>query len=164
MRSEDSPLSSADEVSFRTARPDDAEKVFDITRASIAGLSRGRYSPAQIENWMGERTPRFYQELIARGRMTVCLRGDIVVGFVDVEPGEVTRLFLLPEAAGAGLGQQLLDIGVAQARLGHSGPIRLEATLNAEAFYQRYGFRSTGRGQFSHGLGGEPIEIVYMEL
>ncbi|MDA9529269.1 GNAT family N-acetyltransferase [Bradyrhizobium sp. CCBAU 25338] len=157
-------MSADSEVSFRAARPDDAETVFNITKASIAGLSRGCYSQAQIENWMGERTPRFYEDLITRGRMTVGLRNGIVVGFVDAEPGEVTRLFVLPEAAGSGLGQRLLDIGVAQARLGHDGPIRLEATINAEAFYRRYGFRSTGRGQFSHGLGGEPIEIVHMEL
>ncbi|PIS99520.1 acetyltransferase [Bradyrhizobium nitroreducens] len=155
---------STDDVSFRPARPDDAETVFNITKASIAGLAQGCYSPLQIENWMGERTPRFYEDLIAKGRMTVCLRNDVVVGFVDAEPGEVTRLFILPEAAGSGLGQRLLDIGVVQARLGHTGPIRLEATINAEGFYRRYGFRSTGRGQFSHGLGGEPIEIVYMEL
>ncbi|MBR0779861.1 GNAT family N-acetyltransferase [Bradyrhizobium iriomotense] len=154
----------ADDISFRPACPDDAETIFDITKASIAGLSRGCYSPAQIENWMGERTPRFYEELIAKGRMTVCLRNDIVIGFVDAEPGEVTRLFVLPGAAGSGVGQRLLEIGVAQARLGQSGPIRLEATINAEAFYRRYGFRSTGRGQFSHGLGGAPIEIIHMEL
>lgn len=157
-------MSADNELSFRTARPDDAETVFNITKASIAGLARGCYSAAQIENWMGERTPRFYEDLIAKGRMTVCLRNGVVVGFVDTEPGEVTRLFVLPEAAGSGLGQRLLDIGVVQARSGHNGPIRLEATINAEAFYRRYGFRSTGRGQFSHGLGGEPIEIVYMEL
>ncbi|WP_456619024.1 MULTISPECIES: N-acetyltransferase family protein [unclassified Bradyrhizobium] len=152
------------EVSFRAARRDDAETVFNITKASIAGLAQGCYSPAQIENWMGERTSRFYEDLIAKGRMTVCLRDGVVVGFVDAEPGEVTRLFVLPEAAGAGLGLRLLDIGVAQARAGHGGPVRLEATINAEAFYRRYGFRTTGRGHFSHGLGGEPIEIVYMEL
>lgn len=157
-------MSTDDHVSFRAARPDDAETVFNTTKASMAGLARGCYSPAQIENWMGERTPRFYEDLIAKGRMTVCLRDGVVVGFVDAEPGEVTRLFVLPEAAGAGLGLRLLDIGVAQARSGHGGPIRLEATINAEAFYRRYGFRSTGRGHFSHGLGGEPIEIVYMEL
>lgn len=152
------------EVSFRAARRDDAQTVFNITKASIAGLAQGCYSPAQIENWMGERTSRFYEDLIAKGRMTVCLRDGVVVGFVDAEPGEVTRLFVLPEAAGAGLGQRLLDIGVTQARAGHGGPVRLEATINAEAFYRRYGFRTTGRGHFSHGLGGEPIEIVYMEL
>ncbi|WP_439368036.1 N-acetyltransferase family protein [Bradyrhizobium sp. PMVTL-01] len=154
----------ADDICFRPARLDDAETVFEITKASIAGLSRGCYSPAQVENWMGDRTPRFYEELIAKGRMSVCVRNDVVIGFVDAEPGEVTRLFVLPAAAGSGVGQRLLDIGVAQARLGHSGPIRLEATINAESFYRRYGFRSMGRGQFSHGLGGEPIEIIHMAL
>jgi GNAT superfamily N-acetyltransferase len=152
------------DFSFRAARLEDAETIFNITKASIGGLAGASYSRNQIENWMGERTPAFYQELIAAGRMTVCLRADAVVGLVDAEPGEVTRLFLLPEAARIGLGRRLLDIGIAQARLGHSGPIRLEATINAEGFYRKYGFRSIRRGYFSHGLGGDPIEIVHMEF
>lgn len=77
---------------------------------------------------------------------------------------EVTRLFILPEAAGVGLGRRLLEIGIAQARLGYSGSIKLEATINAEGFYRKYGFRSAGRGYFSRGLGGGPVEIVHMEL
>lgn len=149
---------------FRAARSEDAEVVHWITKASIAGLARASYSRSQIENWMGERTPAFYKEIIAKGAMTVCLRDSVVVGFVDAEPGEVTRLFILPEAAGLGLGRRLLEIGIERARLGHSGPIRLEATINAEGFYQKHGFRSLGRGVFSHGLGGEPIEVVHMEL
>ncbi|WP_454624646.1 N-acetyltransferase family protein [Bradyrhizobium cenepequi] len=153
-----------DDFSFRAARRDDAATVFNITQASIRGLAGAAYSPAQLENWMGERTPAFYEELIARGRMTICLRSGVAVGFVDAEPGEVTRLFVLPETAGSGIGRRLLEIGIAQARLGHNGPIRLEATINAEGFYRKCGFRSVGRGSFSHGLGGEPIEIVHMEL
>jgi predicted N-acetyltransferase YhbS len=153
-----------DDFSFRTARREDAETVFNVTQASIGGLARASYSRTQIENWMGERTPAFYEELITRGRMIVCLRDGIVVGFVDAEPGEVTRLFVLPEVAGFGIGRRLLGIGIAQARLGHSGSIRLEATINAEAFYRKCGFRSIATGYFSHGLGGEPIEIVHMEL
>ena len=153
-----------EDVSFRPARPEDAETIFKITMASIGGLAGAAYSRNQIENWMGERTPTFYEELMAKGRMTVCLRNGVVVGFVDAEPGEVTRLFMLPEAAGLGLGRRLLEIGIAQARLGHGGPIKLEATINAEGFYQRHGFRSMGRGYFSHGIGGVPIEIVHMQL
>lgn len=87
-----------------------------------------------------------------------------MVAFVDAEPGEVTRLFLLPEAAGAGLGRRLLEIGIEKARLGHDGPIKVESTVNAQGFYQRHGFRPVGTGFFSHGLGGDPIEIVHMEL
>lgn len=149
---------------FRAACRADAEHLFSVTKASIAGLGRSSYSPTQIDRWMGERTPAFYEELIAKGRMTVCLRDGVVVGFVDAEPGEVTRLFVLPEVAGVGLGRRLLEIGIKQARLGHSGSIRLEATINAEGFYQKHGFQSVTRGHFSHGLGGEPIEIVHMEL
>lgn len=153
-----------DDFSFRAARREDAEAVFNLTKASIGGLAGTSYSPAQLENRMGERTPAFYEALIAKGRMTVCERGGVAVGFVDAEPGEVTRLFILPEPAGLGLGRRLLAIGIDQARLGHSGPVKLEATINAEGFYQRCGFRSIGRGHFSHGLGGEPVEIVHMEL
>jgi ribosomal protein S18 acetylase RimI-like enzyme len=157
-------MTSDGECCFRPARHEDAETVFNITKASVSGLARASYSKDQIDNWMGERTPAFYQALIAKGRMTVCQRDGVVVGFVDAEPGEVTRLFVLPEAAGVGLGRRLLDIGITQARLGHGGPIRLEATINAEGFYRKCGFRSIRRGLFSHGLGGEPIEIVHMEL
>nr|WP_245176178.1 GNAT family N-acetyltransferase [Cupriavidus sp. AcVe19-6a] len=96
--------------------------------------------------------------------MNVCLLDDAVIGFVDAEPGEVTRLFVLPEAAGAGLGRRLLEIGIEQARVNHSGPIRVEATINAVGFYLKHGFKVLKRGYFSHGLGGEPIEIVQMEL
>ena len=152
------------ELSFRPARREDAETVLNITKASIGGLAGASYSPDQLENWMGERTPAFYEELIAKGRMTVCQCEGVVVGFVDAVPGEVTRLFVLPEAAGIGLGRRLLEIGTAQARLGYSGPIRLEATINAEGFYRKCDFRSMGRGFFSHGLGGEPVEIVHMEM
>jgi len=149
---------------FRPARPEDAEAVFNVTKASIGGLAGDAYSRAQIDNWMGARTPGFYEDLIAKGRMNVCVLDDAVIGFVDVEPGEVTRLFVLPEAAGVGLGRRLLEIGIEQARIDHDGSIRVEATINAEGFYLKRGFRMLTRGYFSHGFGGEPIEIVHLEL
>ncbi|WP_421990748.1 GNAT family N-acetyltransferase [Roseococcus sp.] len=151
-------------VAFRPARAGDGEAVFEVTRASVAGLARHHYSGQQIAGWMGDRTPAYYEGLIGLGNMVVAeCEGDIV-GFVDAEPGEVTRLFVLPGASGTGLGRRLLEVGIARARSGHSGPIRLESTVNAEAFYRRHGFERVGTGIFSHGLGGDAIEIVHMEL
>ena len=96
--------------------------------------------------------------------MTVAETAGSIVAFVDAEPGEVTRLYVLPDAAGKGLGKRLLGLGIAAASRGHDGPIRLEATVNAEPFYRRHGFTAIERGYFSHGLGGEPVEIVHMEM
>jgi GNAT superfamily N-acetyltransferase len=149
---------------LRPARGDDGAAVFEVTRRAIGALAKDHYSPEQIDRWMGERTPAFYEAVIAGGCMVVADRAGAVIGFVDAEPGELTRLFVLPEVAGAGLGARLLKVGVEIARLGHCGPIRVEATLNAESFYRRHGFRRIGVADFSHGLGGARIEIVLMEL
>lgn len=151
-------------ITFRPARAGDGQATFDVTWRSVAGLATGHYSPDQIAGWMGRRTPEFYEGLIAEGRMVVAERDGTVVAFVDAEPGEVTRLFVLPGEAGGGLGRRLLAIGIETARRGHDGPVRLEATINAADFYRRHGFREVGRGHFSHGLGGDPIEIIHMEL
>lgn len=152
------------DIQYRPARAGDGQTLFDITLASVRALAKRHYAPDQLLHWMGKRDAAFYEGLIALGRVTIAERDGVAVGFVDATPGEVTRLFLLPDAAGKGLGAALLRKGIAAARDGHDGPIRLEATINAERFYQRHGFRSLQRGHFSHGLGGDPIEIVHMEL
>lgn len=158
------PMRSNPEVIIRPARTGDGGAIFEITRRSVTVLAQRHYSADQIGGWMGQRTPDFYENLIAKGRMVIAERDGIPIGFVDAEPGELTRLFVLPEAAGAGIGKQLLDIGTRIARAGHEGPIKVEATINAEAFYRHHGFDTIKRGLFSHGLGGEQIEIVHMEL
>jgi GNAT superfamily N-acetyltransferase len=66
--------------------------------------------------------------------MVVAEQDGVVVGFVDSEPGELTRLFIVPSAVGQGLGKRLLEIGIQQARVGYQGAIRVEATLNAISF------------------------------
>jgi GNAT superfamily N-acetyltransferase len=162
--SNEMPMMGHDDLVLRAARAGDGQAVFDVTRRSVAGLSANHYSAEQISGWMGERTPAFYEDLIAKGRMVVVEREATIVAFVDAVPGEVTRLFILPDAAGMGLGSRLLKIGIEKARLGHEGPVKLEATLNAEGFYRRHGFKASGRGRFSHRLGGEFIEIVHMML
>jgi GNAT superfamily N-acetyltransferase len=150
-------------VIFRKARSGDGAAVFALTHKSIAALAKDYYSSEQIAGWMGERTPAFYDEMIAKGRMVVVERDGVVFGFVDAEPGELTRLFVSPEEAGGGFGARLLAAGIEAARFGTEGPVRVEATLNAEGFYRRHGFRTLGHASFSHGLGGPRIEVVLME-
>lgn len=152
------------DIAIRPARESDAEAMLEITARSVEGLAKAHYSPAQIKLWTEGRTPEYYRAAIGKGRAHVAEQGGRVVGFVDSEPGELTRLFILPEAAGKGLGARLMEVGLAEAKRGHAGgPLRIEATRNAVPFYEKFGFRVTGHGTFTRGEGNPPIEIVKME-
>ncbi|WP_249808829.1 GNAT family N-acetyltransferase, partial [Bradyrhizobium sp. 174] len=131
---------------------------------SAQGLAITHYKPEQLEGWMGERTAKYYEDVIAAGTTIIAEQNGEVLGFVDSVPGEVTRLFVLPKASGRGIGERLLKAGLEAAAKEHPGPIKIESTLNAQRFYERHGFRAIQKGYFSHGLGGDPIEIVLMEM
>jgi predicted GNAT family N-acyltransferase len=151
-------------IVLRPARQGDGQSVFDVTWLSAKGLATSHYSAEEIAGWMGERNAAYYEELISHGRMVVAEENGVIVGFVDAEPGELTRLFVLPSASGFGLGGRLLKVGLEQARRDHEGPIKLEATLNAVGFYERHGFCKKGEGYATHTLGGASLAIVQMEL
>ena len=152
------------EIVLRPASPGDGQSLFDVTARSIQELGKLHYSNEQLAGWMGERTVDYYEAMIEKGKAFIAEENGEILGFVDADPGEVTRLFLLPEAAGRGLGARLLKLGVEVAAKGHAGPVRVESTLNAQRFYERHGFKPIRTGYFSHGIGGDPIEIVLMEM
>ncbi len=57
-----------------------------------------------------------------------------------------------------------MDLGLPIVRRGHVGPVILEATANAEQFYQKFGFVTVGCGYFLHGVTKTPpMEIEKME-
>ncbi len=151
------------DIVLRPARASDAQAMLEITARSVEGLAKAHYTPAQIKLWTEGRTADYYAAAIAKGRAHVAEQGGKVVGFVDSEIGELTRLFILPGVAGKGLGARLMEVGLAEAKRGHVGPIRIEATRNAVPFYEKFGFKVTGHGTFTRGEGNPPIEIVKME-
>ena len=153
-----------DSILLPPARRGDGRSLYELTWASVKGLAQNHYSPEVIANWMDQRSAAYYENLIDRGRLIVAEQRAVIVGFVDAEPGELTRLFILPSVAGSGLGKRLLQVGIELARREHNGPVRVEATLNAVNFYKKHGFKILASGHASHTVGGPLISIVLMEL
>ena len=151
-------------ITFRPARAGDGTAAYHVTWSSVRELGRGSYSPHQLEIWMGSRTPVWHENLITNGDMIVAERSGKIVGFVHTVPGEINRLFVLPDTAGKGLGKRLLEIGIENARKGHSGPIKLVSLLNAVGFYERLGFRVLERGYYPPEVADGAAEMIKMEF
>ena len=132
-------------ISIRPARPRDANKIHELHTASVRTLCGSHYSTDIIEAWLADRTPAGYLPAIQRGVLFVAERHERILGFGHFAPGEVVALFVDPAVARQGLGRALLAHAMTHARENWSGPVRLEATLNARRFYESAGFRQVGR-------------------
>ncbi|MGB5870037.1 MAG: GNAT family N-acetyltransferase [Albidovulum sp.] len=150
-------------ITLRSGQPGDGRTLFEVTGAAV-DLAASHYPPEVIANWMHNRSPAYYEERLSTGHIVIAERGGAALGFVQAVPGEVTRLFVRPEAAGQGLGARLLALGVKLACDGAPRAITLEATLNAQAFYERLGFVADRQGWYSGANDGVPVAVVYMHL
>lgn len=95
---------------------------------------------------------RYLTDPEADGRLFLARRDDRVVGFVyfqwrTADTAEVKRLYVRPEARGAGLGRSLMEALIDGARQGgcstlvlHSGP----HSKAAQSLYVELGFEHTG--------------------
>jgi putative acetyltransferase len=118
------------ETVIRPAREADVEQIFRVHSDSIRALCRERYAEREIAAWIA-----FLAEW----------QGQIV-GFGQLDPrrGEIEACYVAPEAVGSGIGAALLHRMEEEAqRRGHA-VVHLNATLNAESFYARMGYRWLG--------------------
>ncbi|MBN1201646.1 MAG: GNAT family N-acetyltransferase [Anaerolineae bacterium] len=149
-------------LTVRIARRADAPAIHEVHTASTTRLWASHYAPNLIEQWIKNRTPEGYYPGIDRREMYVCEINGQVIGFGHAVPGEIAAIFVHPAHIRQGIGTLLLLYGLALARRDHPGPIRLQATLNAQAFYEHFGFKATKHTSVpGHGI---KLPVVEMEL
>jgi len=147
---------------IRRATPADSEAIYRVHRDSVERLCGAHYDARQIAMWLDGRTPGVYLAAIERGQLWVAER-DGIVGFVEVDGHELSKLFVAGEHSGGGVGARLLEVALDAIAAAGAPLAYLEATLTAVAFYERHGFHITGNGFFSRGNSSVRIEIVKME-
>jgi GNAT superfamily N-acetyltransferase len=148
-------------LTIRPATRGDAPAIHDLHTASVTRVCATHYTPEQVRAWLANRAPEGYYKGIDHGEMFVCEAGGVVLGFGHAVPGEVVALYVHADWVRHGVGTALLSHGLQMACRGHAGPIRVVATLNAQSFYEKHGFREVRRSAMPRN--GVEIPVVEME-
>lgn len=136
---------------IRTAGWADAPALFEVHRLAVQTHCTPHYEPIHMERWFEGRGPDIYGPWLDEGRIWLAEEEERIVGFCGAVPGEITLLFVHPNRGGRGIGRGLMRYAMAQAATGHSGPLTVVATLNAVAFYERFGFKAMALESFTRG-------------
>jgi len=128
---------------IRELAGDDVERVGAIWLA--ASLRAHDFVPAEF--WRTDHRV-MVGEILPRARGFVHLTGESIDGFITIQDGSVGCLFVDPPHQRRGIGQALLD----RVKREH-GTLRLNVyaqNAGARRFYEREGFRETGRSTCPH--------------
>lgn len=147
-------------VTIRPYRHGDDRAILEVHRAAVRGLAAGDYPSDLLEEW----SPPVTDERVARAeatretsreRLLLAVASAEVIGFggFDVDTGEVTAVYVKPDAAGQGLGAALLDAIESRATEDGFVELWLESSLNAAGFYEARGYRREGDGEHRMGSG-----------
>jgi GNAT superfamily N-acetyltransferase len=134
------------ETVVRPAQESDVEAIFRVHGDSIRVLCRERYGEREIAAWIAFRPPEAYRTAFASRELFVAERRGEIVGFGQLDPrrGEIEACYVAPAKIGSGIGAALLGRMEEEARRRGHAVVRLNATLNAERFYERMGYRRLG--------------------
>jgi GNAT superfamily N-acetyltransferase len=140
----------------------DRETIFGLHVDSVTHLCVGHYSQAAIDSWFVGRTSDNYTGAIEYGGVWLAKHGAEPVGFVEVFPGMISMMFVGAAFAGKGIGGKLMHFALERATEEAGLVVSLESTLNAQVFYERYGFQKVGDGKLYRASGVE-LPTVLME-
>jgi putative acetyltransferase len=148
----------------RPAGVSDVDGIWRVHNESIRVLCRDRYGPREIAAWIAFRPPEAYRAALASRTLLVAEREEEIVGFGQFDParGEIEACYVSPDAVNRGVGSDLVVRMEEQARATGHAVVRLNATLNAETFYARLGYRRLGPAIHRVGAAVE-LDCIRME-
>lgn len=149
-------------IIIRRATTNDAAAIASVHMASIRGLAATHYSAAQIASWSAGKHPHVYERARADGEvMFVALVDSTLVGFGGRFGDEIRAVYVAPNHTRRGIGRRLLLALETDGRAHGETALRLDASLNAVAFYAAQGYREHEHAVHPLRAGGE-LQCVRM--
>lgn len=150
---------------IRVAETSDYKEMDAVFRASAKALCIKEYGSQTIEAWAGEAKPeRFVHSAEEGSEQYVTLLGGKVVCFgeLNIEKQLLLSLFVSPEHAGKGVGQEMIEFLLGKARSAGVKVLRVDSSVNAAKFYARNDFIEKSKSEFAT-QSGVVLESVKME-
>lgn len=142
--------------SVEDARPEDAGEMLAVHRAAVRGTAVAAYDQPVLDAWAplpitSAQVDALSRRLADGEEVAVVARtpaGEIVgFGSIVAAASELRAVYVAPAAGGRGVGRALLDRLVDKALAIGLTHLAMDASINAEAFYLRNGFRTESSGE-----------------
>ena len=139
----------------RTARLSDTEAIVHVHYAAVHAIPDELYSSEIKEAWSrlpDEARYQWMRNIITQGNELIVVAEDdngiVAFGVVSPESRELRALYVHPSVGGRGIGRTLVQ--KLESRCIGQGirSLRLNASLNAELFYRKHGYRILQRDTF----------------
>jgi len=132
---------------IREADVNDCEAICRVHNAAIREIAKSHYPPQEIEAWARPRKPQEYIEAIKHKEFYVAEENGVVLGFgtLNQEQSEVEAVYTNPEFVRRGIGSAILRKLEERAKELSLSSLKLDASLNAVAFYESAGYKSQNK-------------------
>lgn len=151
-------------MKIRKAFDTDKKKISKLHISSIERLCSKHYTHEQLNAWTSVLIPSVYDQALKEKIFLVAhdSNQDLMgFGILDIQNAEISAIYIHPDAAGNGIGTELLCKLEEIARNSNVIEISVNSTLNAKGFYQRHGYLDHGL-TFHHFSNGSKLECVRM--
>jgi N-acetylglutamate synthase-like GNAT family acetyltransferase len=129
-----------DDIMIRPAVAADAPAISSLILAALRKTNAADYPAAIIDRLAASFSEAQVARMVAQREMFVASHHALVIGTIGYAHGAVRSLFVAPDFQQHGIGRQLIERVVYQARQSRICSVTVAASLTAIGFYRRCGF------------------------
>ncbi|MEM7753460.1 MAG: GNAT family N-acetyltransferase [Pseudomonadota bacterium] len=150
-------------MEVRSYQPEDAGPLGQVFHRSVRDGAAKRYDAAQVAAWSPKPPAGIaWAERLAEADTVVAVEDDVHVGFMSVyDYGYLDLAFVLPEKMGQGVADMLYAVLESRARARGTRRLTTHASLLAEPFFARHGWRLVRRQEVERN--GGMLKNAWME-
>jgi GNAT superfamily N-acetyltransferase len=157
---------------IRRALPKDAKGIHDAHMRSIREVLSKDYSPSLVDAW-GDRPFQEVEQISIINSQLVWvidnngeIEGFIQLGLNDedsMRSAHIYGLYLTPDALNQGLGRNLVEMSIMDAKTEGATKVTLDAGTSTLPFYEKLGFEASG-SEITIQIGGSEVSCIPMLL